>query len=361
MGISFKVSKTGTRFRPKPIRSKSETSTTTAGKDNAVAVEVTDTKGRTYSLVPQTEFDSPSAAKITEVMGLSCGNNLLQELSAPGCLLCCSNESGHQTSEVVPKFLHPYDSASETLFSAIESGRLPGDILEDIPCKYVGGTLVCEVWDYRKCFAKAGQSVPSATGSPFISRLCLKLSLKNVVKDIPLISDNAWTYGDLMEVESGILRALEPQLCLDPTPKLDRLWNNPVSSKLSLGLGNIFRKRLRGTPEVTVTSNSRIHGKNVCIDRVTESSKSGPLVQQPLHDNLNAQDNVPTDMLTLKGDSFVSKASVPASPLVSHLSKYQMGVQSPRRIMQDHKPDIVLNASVSFPAAPDRMLSYTNQ
>nr|XP_016436120.1 PREDICTED: uncharacterized protein LOC107762289 isoform X2 [Nicotiana tabacum] len=103
-------------------------------------------------------------------------------------------------------------------------------------------------------------------------------------------------------------------------------------------------------------------GKNVCIDRVTENSKSGdvgPLVQQPLHDNLNAQDNVPTDLLTLKRDSFVSKASVPASPLVSHLSKYQMGVQSPR-IMQDHKPDIVLNASVSSPAAPDRMLSYTN-
>lgn len=28
---------------------------------------------------------------------------------------------------------------------AIESGRLPGDVLEDIPCKYVDGTLVCEV------------------------------------------------------------------------------------------------------------------------------------------------------------------------------------------------------------------------
>lgn len=28
---------------------------------------------------------------------------------------------------------------------AIESGRLPGDFLDDIPCKYVDGTLVCEV------------------------------------------------------------------------------------------------------------------------------------------------------------------------------------------------------------------------
>jgi hypothetical protein len=30
---------------------------------------------------------------------------------------------------------------------AIESGRFPGDILDDIPCKFVNGTLVCEVSD----------------------------------------------------------------------------------------------------------------------------------------------------------------------------------------------------------------------
>lgn len=28
---------------------------------------------------------------------------------------------------------------------AIESGHLPGDILDDIPAKYVDGALVCEV------------------------------------------------------------------------------------------------------------------------------------------------------------------------------------------------------------------------
>lgn len=30
-------------------------------------------------------------------------------------------------------------------FKAIECGRLPGDILDDIPCKYVDGIIVCEV------------------------------------------------------------------------------------------------------------------------------------------------------------------------------------------------------------------------
>lgn len=28
---------------------------------------------------------------------------------------------------------------------AIESGHLPGDILDDIPAKYVDGALICEV------------------------------------------------------------------------------------------------------------------------------------------------------------------------------------------------------------------------
>jgi hypothetical protein len=31
------------------------------------------------------------------------------------------------------------------LLEAIESGHLPGDILDDIPVKYVDGALVCEV------------------------------------------------------------------------------------------------------------------------------------------------------------------------------------------------------------------------
>lgn len=32
---------------------------------------------------------------------------------------------------------------------AIESGRLPGCILDDIPCKYIEGALTCEVSDMK--------------------------------------------------------------------------------------------------------------------------------------------------------------------------------------------------------------------
>lgn len=36
---------------------------------------------------------------------------------------------------------------------AIESGHLPGDILDDIPAKYVDGALICEVSLFYFCYA----------------------------------------------------------------------------------------------------------------------------------------------------------------------------------------------------------------
>lgn len=51
--------------------------------------------------------------------------------------------------------------------------------------------------DSRKVFDQ-GAGDPSTNVSPVVNKVCLKMSLENVVKDIPLISDNSWTYGDLM-------------------------------------------------------------------------------------------------------------------------------------------------------------------
>jgi hypothetical protein len=55
-----------------------------------------------------------------------------------------------------------------------------------------------QVQDYRKCASKQGSSIPSMDGLPIVNKVRLTMSLENVVKDIPLISDNSWTYGDLM-------------------------------------------------------------------------------------------------------------------------------------------------------------------
>ncbi|KAG4963970.1 hypothetical protein JHK86_040838 [Glycine max] len=75
---------------------------------------------------------------------------------------------------------------------AIESHHLPGDILNDIPAKYVDRAVICEVslfyfWNallFMKCSSRKGGSV-SAESSPTVSKLCLKMSLENIVKDIP--------------------------------------------------------------------------------------------------------------------------------------------------------------------------------
>lgn len=55
-----------------------------------------------------------------------------------------------------------------------------------------------QVRDYRNCLSEPGVNGASAYHSPLVNRVCVRMSLENVVKDIPLISDDAWTYGDLM-------------------------------------------------------------------------------------------------------------------------------------------------------------------
>ncbi|KAK3022148.1 hypothetical protein RJ639_045287 [Escallonia herrerae] len=357
MGVSFKVSKRGTRFRPKPLPS--ETSVLDEeGEDAAPTVGPISTSDK--KLVADVTDAEENAAGISDTE-VSFTVDLFPDGYSIG--KPSENETVHQaTLQDVPKFLRPYDRTAETLFSAIESGRLPGDILDDIPCKYVDGTLVCEVRDYRKCAAEPGLIVPSTTSSPFVNKVRLRMSLENVVKDIPLISDNAWTYGDLMEVESRILKALQPQLCLDPTPKLDRLCSSPVSPKLNLALPSLRRKRLCLMPEVTVTSNNKIHGKKVCIDRVPESSQrklgdSRPLMQQPIHENLTTQKDGLSNMLASKPKSFAPDASsAQLSPLVSLQSKYQMGVEYQRN-MQDRSGSVLQGPGAS-PAAQDIINSY---
>ena len=39
-------------------------------------------------------------------------------------------------------------------------------------------------------------------------------------------------YMFVQEAEARIVRVLQPELCLDPTPKLDRLYQDPVPHKV---------------------------------------------------------------------------------------------------------------------------------
>ncbi|KAI4355402.1 hypothetical protein L6164_004181 [Bauhinia variegata] len=378
MGVSFKVSKTGTRFHPKHLLQSEASGDEVSGNSNA-----------TFRVASKNEYStreslSDHVEAIENIAGvpnssISSGPLSLAENEASFTLNLfpdgysigkpSENETAKQyTFQDVPKLLHPYDRTSESLFSAIESGHLPGDVLDDIPCKYVDGALTCEVHDYRRCSSEKGHGVSSTDGSPTVIRVRLKMSLENVVKDIPLISDNSWTYGDLMEVESRILKALQPQLHLDPTPKLDQLSDSPVPTKLNLSLSSLRRKRLRQMPEFTITSSNKIHGKKVCIDRVLESSTSGladsgtistnPIAQHT-QDNLATQNLSANIAMALRPKSFVSDASIPGLPTMSHHSRYQMGVGTPRS-SQEHGSVSAINVSGAPPAAQDIMISYAD-
>lgn len=137
--------------------------------------------------------------------------------------------------------------------------------------------------------------------------------------------------------------------------------------QLDLALSSARRKRFR--PEVTVTSSIKTHGKKVCIDRVPESSNSrlggdtgiitANVVPRQVHENLAAPNLVPTNILAIRPKNLVPDASVPALPLASHQSKYQMGVGTPRS-MQDPGSGPIINVSGASHAGQDMMISYSD-
>lgn len=120
-------------------------------------------------------------------------------------------------------------------------------------------------------------------------------------------------------------------------------------------------------PEIMVTSNNKIHGKKVCIDRVQDGSNcrvgdtgfvSGNLMQQNITDNVTAQGLGPSNMLNAGPRSFASDASVPSLPLVPQQSKFQRVVGNSRS-MQDHVPGSV-NPLGASPTGSDMVANYAD-
>ncbi|OEL17129.1 hypothetical protein BAE44_0021852 [Dichanthelium oligosanthes] len=118
----------------------------------------------------------------------------------------------------------PYSRASRALLSDIEHGCLPQDILHGIPCKFLNGSTICEVRDYRSVFCNGDDY--SGDDFPRVNRIHLRLGTECIVKDLSSIADASWTYHDQLTAESIILNALQPKLNLDPTPCLEMLCNS---------------------------------------------------------------------------------------------------------------------------------------
>ncbi|KAE9605816.1 hypothetical protein Lal_00025579 [Lupinus albus] len=362
MGVSFKVSKNGTRYHPKPLSlplppdtSESQKSKSNSREPQSDLVEA----GENISRNPNSSESLPLAdGEASFTLNLfPDGYSIVKPFV---------NETANQSH--FPKLLNPYDRSSESLFLAIESGHLPGDILDDIPAKYVDGALICEVRDYRRCSSERGAGVVFADSSPTVNKVCLKMSLENIVKDIPSITDKSWTYGDLMEAESKIVKALQPKLHLDPTPKLDWLCKNPAPTTLSISMSNLRRKRSRHMPEFSVTSSSKSHGKKMCIDRVPESSTNrlsdsgipAPnAIAQQTFENSVMQNVSPSIAMDFRPRSILPDSSVPSYSMMSNQSSYQMEAGTPRSV-QDHGSVSAMKSSAASPIVQNVMVSYAN-
>ncbi|KAG0480210.1 hypothetical protein HPP92_011068 [Vanilla planifolia] len=262
MGVSFKVSKIGKRYAPKPIALQSECSPSESQKESSEGKDEPASNNKAGTAKAANSFAGSKVSALSE-HDVSFTLNLFSNGYFVG--KPCEVDKFQPLPQDL-KSLLPYDRSSKGLFSAIETGWLPGDILDDIHCKYVNGAVVCEVRDYRKCIPEHG-----TVASPVVNRIRLRMSLENIVKDIPLMADDSWTYSDLMEVESRILKALQPKLDLTPIPRLDRLYSDPTIIKLEIDIGS--KKRLRTTPDITITQN-QAHGKKICIDGVPENANN---------------------------------------------------------------------------------------
>ncbi|KAK4754054.1 hypothetical protein SAY87_002158 [Trapa incisa] len=327
MGVSFKVSRVGTRFRSRPALRQQPTAETAAVSNSSGGI-AGNTEAGVVSAVLHLFADGYSIGKLSE-------NENVNDLR---------------------KSIRPYNRASQSLFSAIECGQIPGDILDDYTCKYIDGSIICEVRDYRKAAPQQGPNTPTIVSSPVVTKVKLKISLENVVRDIPLISDSSWTYGDLMEVESRILKVLQPKLCLDPTPKLDKLCNEPIPPKLKVALSSACKKR-RHLPEITVTSSNRMHCKKLCIDRNQESSDLGMVpssaMQQNVPESIPAQNVGLTSTMNASPRGLITDSSFSGLPLIAHQRRYQMMVGNSRGVMDWGAP--------APPSAQDISYSDSNQ
>ncbi|KAL5227800.1 hypothetical protein ABZP36_016065 [Zizania latifolia] len=202
MGISFKLSKVGVRVHPTaraaapaPAPVASEAEKTGAGEEGFRSetkredgiIEITnDANGITISptcsrmILPEHE--------VSFIFSLYDRGYFIAKLSV---MDPC------QSSIQDGKTLHPYDKASEKLFSAIEAGRLPRDLLDEIPSKYYNGSVICEIRDYRKHVSNQVPASPADLGL-LVNKVRLQMTFENVVRDITRISDDSWSYRDFM-------------------------------------------------------------------------------------------------------------------------------------------------------------------
>ncbi|GFZ16026.1 hypothetical protein Acr_25g0004350 [Actinidia rufa] len=309
MGVSFKVAKAGTRYRPKLLQVED------IEIENGPIIESQRRDNKGDCVGPGDKVTDYSNALVKPILCVASEDlevSFSLNLFPDGFSIGKSNQFFND----VPKKLHPYDRASETLFCAIENGCLPGDILDDLPCKYVNGALLCEIRDYRNIFPRNGDIASSMENSPVIHKVVLQMCMESVVKDISSISNDSWTYNDMLEFESRIVKALQPDLRLDPKPIVDRFCEKPPAEKLNLGISWNRKKRKLNDASITerVFSNpsSTIQMSEGCASR--NSNLWGDVEFQ---DRVSNTHLIPSSIITSKRNNNYSENMLQSSVLIS--------------------------------------------
>ncbi|XP_028099125.1 protein PHYTOCHROME-DEPENDENT LATE-FLOWERING-like isoform X2 [Camellia sinensis] len=339
MGISFKVAKSGTRYRPKLLQFEDKEIDNDPTTDSQYRENEGDLVGLGDKVTDYSHaLAKPGLRSVSEVPEVSFSLNLFPSGFSVG--------KPYQLFDNIPKQLHPYDRASEILFCAIESGCLPGDIFDDLPCKYVNGALLCEIKDYRNIFSQKGDTASSAENSPVIYKKVLQMCMESVVKDISLVSDDSWTYNDLLEFESRILKALRPDLHLDPKPMLDRFCEEPLAEKLNLGISwNRKKRKLNDASTIDQVSSylsPRFQVSEVCAPRNSN-----------IQSDVEFQDRVQysklvSSSITTSQRNYVLQENMSQSSLLTSQANYQLavtynqfpsGALTPSNTISAHKPN----------------------
>ncbi|KAL4612399.1 hypothetical protein ACB092_08G195600 [Castanea dentata] len=274
MGVSFKVSKTGRRYRPKQIQTDenndndNDSASDTESHKHSVKEGISNISGIGAKVVEHSNALSNSALDtVSDDLEVSFSLNLFPNGFSIGKATELFNDE--------PKQWHPYDRTSETLFSAIEYGQLPGDLFDDIPCKYVNGALLCEIRDYRNLLTQKGGTAASMENSPIVHKVLLRMCMEQVVKDISLISEDSWTYEDLLKIESRILKSLQPDLHLNPKPLQDRYYGEALTKKLNLGIAWSWKRRkVSDTIATDTTFSNPYHAAQISGSSAVQNSSS---------------------------------------------------------------------------------------
>ncbi|GJU08684.1 hypothetical protein Tco_1125114 [Tanacetum coccineum] len=341
--VSFKLSKRGTRYRPKPKPNPSSL--------GFVDDEVDDTTSSVFKLhhhhqlIParvQCDYDFSKKRLVVDLTEDDDDEDIEEIPDADVSFIVNifpdgytidkslkSNAAQQIASMYYPKLLRPYDRTSQSLFTAIKCCRVPANFFEDIPCTYKNGKVACEVRDWRKDSAEpAGVSIngPSIAATPSIRRISLRMSVDSIVRDIPQMSKrDFWAYSELLEAEAKILLALYPKLDLDSYPNFDRLCKYPTAVKLNLDFRAMRRKRLR---QMSVPEKSNLR---------TDPNVANPATQNvgpPNSVNLATQNvrQIPTmhqltqDVRQLpRMDQLTQNTSIPKFQWVSHQPEDQFG------------------------------------